>query len=104
MVSKTRKASNEDSDITYAVDNCKNKFEIQDVLDSLTNISLVKAYHATINPDHYCCYCFRCRLHDQIQDTLTDRNSREFLLDYSNGFQKLEDLQPYPFVKFTMKE
>ena len=87
----------EDSNITCAIDNFKNKFEIQDVLDSLTNISLVKAYHATINPDHYCCYCFRCRLHDQIQDTLTDRNSREFLLDYSNDFQKLEDLQPYPF-------
>ena len=97
MVSKTRKVLNEDSDIAYAVDHCKNKFEIQDVLDSLINISLVKAYHATINPDHYCCYCFRCRLHDQIQDTLTDRNSREFLLDYSNDFQKLEDLQPYPF-------
>ena len=72
-------------------------FEIQDVVDSLTNISLVKAYHATISPNHYCCYCFRCRLHYQIQDTLTDSNSPEFLLDYSSDFQKLEDLQPYPF-------
>ena len=26
-----------------------------------------------------------------------DRNSPEFLLDYSGDFQKLEDLQPYPF-------
>ena len=97
MVSKTRKALSDGFDITYAVDNCKNKFQIQDVLDSLTNISLVKAYHATINPDHSCCYCFRCCLHDQIQDTLIDRNSHEFLLDCSGDFQRLEDLQPYPF-------
>ena len=79
MVSKTSKALSEGSNITYAVDSCKNKFEIQDVLDSLTNISLVRAYHVTINPDHYCCYCFRCRLHNQIQDTLIDRNLLEFL-------------------------
>ena len=64
--------------ITYAIDNCKNKFEIQKVLDSLTNISLVKAYHATFNPDHFCCFCFKCRLHNQIQDTLLARDSTEF--------------------------
>ena len=28
--------------ITYAIDNCKTKVEIQKVLDSLTNISLAK--------------------------------------------------------------
>ena len=85
--------------ISYAIDNCKNKVEIQKVLDSLTNISLVKAYHATINPDHIGCFCFNCRLHHQIQDTLLARDSPEFRLDYSTDFQKLRDLHPYPFYE-----
>ena len=93
------KALSEGFHIMYAVDNCKNKFEIQDVLDSLTNICLVKAYLATIDPDHFCCNCFRCRLHDLIQDTLIARDSPEFRLDYGSDFQKLEDLQPYPFYE-----
>ena len=75
------------------------KFEIQEVLDSLTNISLLKAYHATIDSDHFCCYCFRCRLHDRIQDTLIARDSPEFRLDYSSDFQEMEDLEPYPFYE-----
>ena len=99
MISKTRKALTEGSDRKYAVDNCKNKFDIQDVLDSLKNISLVKAYHATINPNHCCCYCFRYRFFDQSQDTLIDGSSPEFVLDYSSNFQKLEDLQPYLFCE-----
>ena len=64
--------------IMYAIDNCKNKIEIQKVLDFLTNISLVKAYHATINPDYFSCFCFKCRLHNQIQDTLLATDSHEF--------------------------
>ena len=93
------KALAEGFHITYATYNCKNKVEIQKVLDSLTNISLVKAYHATINPDHFCCFCFKCRLHDQIQDTLLYRDSPEFRLDCSTDFQKLHDLPPYPFYE-----
>ena len=85
----------------YAVDNCKNKFKIQEVLVSLTSISLVKSYHATIDSDHFCCYFFRCRLHGRIQDTLIARDSPEFRLDYSSGFQKLEDLEPYPFYEIN---
>ena len=69
------KALNEGFHITHAIDNCKNKVKIQKVLDSLTNISLVKAYHSTINPDHFCCFCFKCCLYDQIQDTLLARDS-----------------------------
>ena len=83
----------------YAADNCKNKFEIQEVLDSLTNISLVKAYHATIDSGLFCCYCFRCHLHDRIQVTLIARDSPESRLVYSKDFQKLEDLEPYPFYE-----
>ena len=52
------KALEEGFHIRYVIDNCKNKFEIQEVLDSLTNISLVKEYHAASDPDHFCCYCF----------------------------------------------
>ena len=89
---KSLKALREGFEIMYAVNNCKNKFEMQDVLDSLTNIFLVKAHHATVNPDYFCGYCFRCRLHDRIQDTLIARDSHEFQLDYDSDFQKLEDL------------
>ena len=78
---KSLKALSEGFHIMYAVDNCKNKFEIQEVLDSLTNISLVKAYHATYDSDHFCCYYFRCRLHDRIQDTLIARHLPEFRLE-----------------------
>ena len=93
------KALNEGFHITYAIDNCKNKVETQKVLDSLTNIFLVKAYHATINPDHFCFSCFKCRLHDQTQDTLLPRDSSEFRLDYNTDFQKLHDFPPYPFYE-----
>ena len=97
---KSLKALSEGFHIIYADDNCKNKFEIQEILDSLTNISLVKAYHATIDSDHFCCYCFRCYcLHDRIQDTLIARDSPEFRLDYSSDFQDMEDLEPYPFYE-----
>ena len=94
---KNLKALSKGFHIMHAVDNCKNKFEIQEVLHSLTNISLVKAYHATIDSDHFCCYCFRCRLHNRIHDTLIASYSPEFWLHYSSDFQKLEDLEPYPF-------
>ena len=97
------KALAEDFHIMYVIDNCKNKFEIQNVLDQLTNISLVKAYHATINPDHFCCYCFRCSLHDRIQDTLVARDSFKFRLDFVGDFQKLEDLEPYPFYEIYLE-
>ena len=72
-------------------------------LNQLTNISLVKAYHATINPDHFCCYCFWCRLHDQIQDTLIASDSYEFRLDFANDFQNLEDLEPFPFCNIYLE-
>ena len=93
------KALAEGYHITYAIDNCKNKVEIQKVLDSLTNISLVKAYHATINPGHICCFCFKCRLHHQIQDILLNRDSTEFELNHSTDFKKLVDFPPYPFYE-----
>ena len=81
------KALSERFHITYTTDNCKNKVEIQKVLDSLTNISLVKSYYAIINPDHIACFCFKCRLYDQIQDTLLARDSPEFRLDYNTDFR-----------------
>ena len=89
--------------IIYAIDNCKNKFEIQKVLDQLTNISLVEAYHVTINPDHFCCYCFHCCLHDRIQDKLIARDSFEFRLDFSSDFPLLEDLEPFPFYEVYLE-
>ena len=89
--------------IRYTIDNCKNKVEIQEVLDSLTNLSLVKAYHAMIDPDHFCYYCFRCRLHNWIQDTLIARDSPEFRLGYSSEFLTLKDLEPYPFYEIYLE-
>ena len=97
------KALTEGFHVMYAIDNCKNKFEIQKVLDQLTNISLVKVHHATINPEHFCCYCFWCSLHDRIQDALTARDSFEFRLDFSSDFQELEDLEPYPFYEIYLE-
>ena len=97
------KALAEGFHIMYAINNSKNKFEIQKVLNQLTKISLVKAYHATINPDHFCCYCFRCRLHDRIQDTLIARDSFEFRFDFSSDFQQLEDLEPFPFYEIYLE-
>ena len=93
------KALSEGFHIMCTIDNCKSKAEIQKVLDSLTNISLVKVYHATINLNHISCFCLKCRLHDQIQDALLARDSPESRLDYSTNFQKLYDLPPYPFCK-----
>ena len=43
--------------IVWATDHCINK-DTQNILDSLTSLSLAKAYYYLFQPEHFGCWCY----------------------------------------------
>ena len=74
--SSSKKALKEGDDIHYGLDNLINS-KIQGILDSLSDLSLAKAYFVTINPDHTGCGFYLCTLNNMLRDTLRDRGVTE---------------------------
>ena len=62
---------------------CKN-INIQALLDSLTDLSLAKAYYYTFQSGHYSCQCIRCKLQNKILQVILKRGSNETYLCGAN--------------------
>ena len=55
--------------IVWATDHCINK-DRQSILDSLTSLSLAKAYYFFFQPGHFDCWCYYCHLKHMILRTI----------------------------------
>ena len=66
-------------DINYALDHTVTS-ETQNILDSLTDSSLQKAYHYTIQPEHMACECNYRSLNYMIRKTLMNRGTGRIAL------------------------
>ena len=74
--------------IAPATDHCINK-DTQSILDSLTSLSLAKAYYSLFQPEHFRCWCYYCHLKHMIMYTIMDRGDK---YKYLNGELKLEEI------------
>lgn len=70
----------------------------QNILNSLTSLSLAKAYYSMFQPDHCGSWCYGCHLQYMVLNAIMDRGSNS---KYLNGQLTLdnfeEDKLPYPF-------
>ena len=71
-------------DINYALDHAIT-FETQNILDSLIDSSLQKAYHYPIQPEHMACECYYCSLNYMIRKTLMNRGTGRVALSEIEG-------------------
>ena len=88
----------------WAIDHCINK-DKQSIVNSLTSVSLAKAYHSLFQTGHYGCWCYYCHLKHIILRTIMDRGDN---YEYLNGQLKLvefeEQISPYPFYEEWLKK
>ena len=72
----------------------KNRNEL---LHSLSNFSLAKAYYLQFQVNHYGCLCFACKLQNDCLQVLIKRGTSVEYLDYDlfNKFQEAEEPTPF---------
>ena len=92
--SSSKKALNKGYDIHYAIDNVINS-KGQGILDSLSDLSLAKAYFATIDPDHTGCDCYLCTLNYMFRDTLRDRGVTDKYLVSVTHLKNFVETEPF---------
>ena len=71
----------EDGFHIYYATFCKN-INTQALLDSLSDLSLAKAYYYRFQSGHYSCWCFRCKLQNQMLQVMLKRGSNETSLQW----------------------
>ena len=85
--------------IVWATDHCINK-DTQSILNSLTSLSLAKAYYSLFQPEYFDCCCYYCHLKYIILHTIMDRGDNR---KYFNGELKLDEFEekgsPYPLYE-----
>ena len=84
--------------IDYALYNSINS-ETDWILESLTDLLLVKAYFYSIRPEHTCCTCYYCTLQYKLKKVLMDREKGyKYLSKGVAGLRNFEETVPfYPF-------
>ena len=84
--------------INYAVKMVVNS-KTEEILKSLTNLSLAKAYNYTIQPEHLACECYYCSLNYLIRKLLLDRGiCVEYLSVGVTVLERFEETVPfYPY-------
>ena len=90
----------EDGFHIYYATLCKN-INIRALLDSLTDLSLAKAYYYTFQSGHNGCWCFRCKLQNEILQIMLKGGSNEIYLcgtDIYDTDRFVEEQEPFPFV------
>ena len=87
-------------DINYAVRNVVNS-KTEEILNSLTNLSLAKAYHYTIQPEHLVCKWYYCSLNYLIRKVLLSGGKcAEYLSRGVTGLEQFEETVPfYPYYE-----
>ena len=90
--------------IVPATDHCINK-DTQSILDSLTSLSLAKAYYSLFQPEHFSCWCYYCHLKHMILHKIMDRGDTYKYLDSELKLDEFEEKgSPYPFYKEYLKK
>ena len=90
----------EDGFRIYYASLCEN-INMQTCLESLSDLSLAKAYYYTFQSGHNGCRCFRCKLQNQILQIMLKRGSNETYLcgaDIYDTDSFVEEQEPFPFV------
>ena len=64
----------------------------QELLDSLSDFSLAKAYHSLFTVSHWGCRCFRCELQNDCLQTLMKRGRNAVFLSecFDDKFVEVE--------------
>ena len=75
--------------IAWATHHGINK-DTQIILDSLTSLSLAKAYYSLLQPKHFCFLCYYCHLKHMILHTIIDRGDN---FKYLTGELKLDEFE-----------
>ena len=75
--------------IAWATHHCINK-DTQSILDSLTSLSLAKAYYSLFQRKHFSFLCYYCHLKHMILHKIIDRGDN---FKYLNGELKLDEFE-----------
>ena len=87
------------SHIMFAVDEFANTEKAKKVLNSLTSISLAKAYwHLFVHVDRHNCNCWQCLVREEcLQILLKQKTNRLVLTSYK--LIKMSERNTYPFLE-----
>ena len=81
---------------------------IQKLLDTLSDLSVAKAYYSTFLGGHHGCSCFRCKLQQMCFKTLVKRGVHETFLYREiyckNRFQEVEETYPFSDLYFEQSQ
>ena len=77
----------------------------QAILDSLTSLSLAKAYYHSFQPGHYGCWCCYCHLQYMMLRTIGDTGHNYKYLNGTLAFEQFEETDLlYPFYGEWLKK
>ena len=88
------------SHIMFAVDEFVNKEKAKKVLNSLTSISLVKAYwHLFVHVDRHNCNCWQCFVREEFLQILLKLKTNRLVLTASYKLIKIPERNTDPFLE-----
>ena len=84
----------------FAVDEFANTEKAKKVLNSLTSISLAKAYwHLFVHVDRHNCNCWQCLVREECLQILLKLKTNRVVLASSYKLIKMPEINTYPFRK-----
>ena len=84
----------------FAVDEFVNKENAKKVLNSLTSISLAKAYwHLFVHVDRHNCNCWQCLVRKEYLQILLKRKTNRLVLTTSYKLIKMPERNTFPFLE-----
>ena len=88
------------SHIMFAVDEFVNKEKAKKVLNSLTSLSLAKAYwHLFVHVDRHNCNCWQCLVRKECLQVLLKRKTNRLVLTTSYKLIKMPERNTFPFLE-----
>ena len=88
------------SHIMFAVNEFVNEEKAKKVLNSLTSISLAKAYwHLFVHEDRHNWNCWQCLVREECLQILLQRKTNRLVLASSYKLIKMPEINTYPFLK-----
>ena len=86
------------SHIMFAVDEFNNKEKAKTKLNSLTSISLAKAYgHLFVHVDHHYCNCWQSHVREECLQIVLEQKTNLLVLTTSYRLIKMPERNTYPF-------
>ena len=88
------------SQIMFVVDEFVNEEKAKKILNSLTSISLAKAYwHLFVHVDRHSCNCWQCPVREDCLQILFNRKTNRLVLTTSNKLIKMPERNTYLFLE-----